>query len=174
MLTPKPTRTLHSTGMKYLIALGANLGNREETFSRVLTDLEREVGQVIRRSAWYETKPVLHPAEPTYGQPSFLNGIVLMESALAPIVVLERMHCIEAERGRNRLLETKAWSPRIIDLDLLAAEGKVMHTPGLVLPHPELHRREFVLEPLCEIAPDWVHPLFNKTARALYDELLNR
>jgi dihydroneopterin aldolase/2-amino-4-hydroxy-6-hydroxymethyldihydropteridine diphosphokinase len=98
----------------------------------------------------------------------FINGVVLLETPLPPESLMQRMLDIETTLGRERSVK---WGPRTIDLDLLAYDQVIMDRPGLILPHPFLEKRRFVLEPLAEIAPDFIHPVLKKTAARLRDEL---
>ena len=98
----------------------------------------------------------------------FINGVILLETPLAPESLMQLMLDIEISLGRER---TVKWGPRIIDLDLLTYDQLIMDSPGLILPHPFLEKRRFVLEPLAEIAPDDVHPVLKKTFGRLRDEL---
>jgi 2-amino-4-hydroxy-6-hydroxymethyldihydropteridine diphosphokinase len=98
----------------------------------------------------------------------FINGVALLETPLPPEPLLQQMLAIETALGRKR---TVKWGPRIIDLDLLAYDQVIMDRPGLTLPHPFLEKRRFVLEPLAEIAPGYIHPVLKKTAARLRDEL---
>ena len=114
-------------------------------------------------SAWYRTAPV-----PRSEQPDFINGVVLLTGGIEPATLLARLHAIEAEAGRVRSVPNAA---RVLDLDLLAAGGRVIDSPGLVLPHPRLAERAFVLYPLCDVAPGWRHPILGRTALELRDAL---
>ncbi|TDJ67977.1 MAG: 2-amino-4-hydroxy-6-hydroxymethyldihydropteridine diphosphokinase, partial [Planctomycetota bacterium] len=132
------------------IALGANVGEREKTLQSAVRDLERTPAiTVLRRSRWVETRPVGGPP----GQGLYLNGAVLVETALAPRELLDRLLAIELRHGRDRVREGRH-GPRTLDLDLLFHGAAVHDEPGLVVPHPRLEDRRFVLEPLAEIAPE--------------------
>ena len=154
-----------------LVALGANLGERARTFEGALAALSREVGPLLARSRWIETEPLLPPGADPTRHPPYLNGVVLLETDLAPEAVLARLLSIERRFGRDRTREGGRWMPRTLDLDLLAMEDLVRPFPDPVLPHPRLHERRFVLEPLVEVWPDWRHPLLGRTARELLAEL---
>src|SRR4051812_41966994 len=121
-----------------VIALGANLGERAETLRRA-TDALGALGEIVAKSSLYETAPV-GPAQPDY-----LNAIVLLRTALEPVELLAAL--LEIERGLGRERREK-WGPRVIDLDLVAYGERTLDLPGLTLPHPEAHRRAFVLAPL--------------------------
>ena len=159
--------------MEYLIALGGNIGDTEAVFSRALEKIALLVGPVKRRSKWISSKPLRLPGA-AEEQRDYLNGVIAVESALSPREVLQILHRIESDLGRNRGHETARWEARVIDLDLIAAEGLVLDTDELVVPHPEMQKRHFVLEPLLEVAPDWRHPLFHKSVRELHEELVRR
>ncbi|MDX8401129.1 MAG: 2-amino-4-hydroxy-6-hydroxymethyldihydropteridine diphosphokinase [Mariprofundaceae bacterium] len=147
------------------VALGANLGNARAT---LLSARERLAVhprcQLVACSRLYRTPPLGPP-----GQPDYLNAVLALETDLAPIALLALLQAIENRHGR---LRTVRWGPRTLDLDLIDHGGRLLETPALRLPHPEAHRRQFVLAPLCEIAPDWHHPRMGMTARELLDALL--
>lgn len=154
---------------RVFVAVGANLGDRAKNIEKAISKIEERIGVVVARSSLIETKPYL-PEGVDEIQPYYLNGAIEVTSALSPQQILTHLIAIETELGRVRTHRTK-WSPRSIDLDLLAVGETVLTTPILTLPHPEMYRRDFVLEPLLEIAPEWVHPVVKKTVRQCYEEL---
>lgn len=153
-----------------LVALGANLGDRAATLEAALRALAARCGRLLARSPWIETEAVRLPDDPA-PQPPYLNGVALLDCRLAPRDLLAELLAIERALGRDRSRETRRWQPRPIDLDLLAVGERVIRGPDLVLPHPRLHERRFVLEPLVAIWPDWRHPQLGRTAAELLDAL---
>jgi|FaiFalFF_MnMetaG_3_1042247.scaffolds.fasta_scaffold00026_23 2-amino-4-hydroxy-6-hydroxymethyldihydropteridine diphosphokinase len=149
-----------------VIGLGSNLGDRAAHLSRARQELAR-CGTVERCSSIYETEPVEGAAGPR-----FLNQVVLLRTALDPVELLRACQEIERRIGRQRSVPK---GPRTIDLDLLLYEDEVLaiETEGvhLILPHPRLHRRRFVLVPLCEILPEGRHPVLGKSFSELLAEL---
>jgi 2-amino-4-hydroxy-6-hydroxymethyldihydropteridine diphosphokinase len=160
-----------ATGRRAVVALGANLGERRATLERAAALVGEEVGPVEARSGWLETAALIHPDDPATSYPPFLNGVLVARTALAPGEVLRRLHAIEARLGRDRAREAERWRPRAVDLDLVALEDAVLDTPALRLPHPEMHRRRFVLQPMVEVWPDWRHPVLGATAADLLEAL---
>lgn len=154
-----------------VVALGANLGDRLATLERAVELVAAGIGPLAGRSRWLETPALIHPDDPAESYPAFLNGVLVARTGAAPAAVLAGLHAIEARLGRDRRGESARWRPRLVDLDLIALDGLVVDGPGLRLPHPEMHRRDFVLRPLCEVWPGWRHPLLGATARELLDRL---
>lgn len=155
-----------------LIGLGSNLcGEEYDNPRRVLeAALARMVvsGITVKKlSGFYESEPV-----PKSDQPWFVNAVAAVETELAPGDLLHRLHEIETDIGRERRIR---WEARIIDLDILdfgglilpSADSWLLTTEGIIVPHPRMHQRLFVLKPLMDICPDWKHPVFGKTAAEL-------
>ena len=144
------------------LSLGSNVGDRERNLHGAIEALRR-LGDVAAVSSFYETEPVDFTR-----QPWFLNCVVALETEKLPKQLLAAVLRIEREMGRKR---TVAKGPRVIDIDILLFGSSVIDTPQLTVPHPAMHERRFVLEPLAEIAPDERHPVLRKTIRELRDAL---
>ncbi len=146
------------------VALGSNLGDSKAYLDGAVKALSESRGCKVRRVADYiTTKP--------YGvtdQPDFLNSVLELETLLAPEELLELLHDIENQAERKREIH---WGPRTLDLDILLYDNLVLDTPELVIPHKEMHLRDFVLRPLAQIAPYVRHPLNGKTAKEMDEEI---
>lgn len=151
---------------RVFIAIGSNLGDREENIIDAINLLIANGVDVKNISSIIETKP--------YGnvkQPDFLNCVVDAYTALPPRMLLETLKAIEKQLGRTRTIH---WGPRTIDLDIIFYDELVIDTPDLKIPHPDMQNRLFVLEPLNQLAPNFVHPVLNKTVRELLSELRSK
>jgi 2-amino-4-hydroxy-6-hydroxymethyldihydropteridine diphosphokinase len=144
------------------LSLGSNVGDRAANISSALERL-RALGQIEKVSSFYETEPVEFTA-----QPWFLNCAVKLDTEKMPKQLLSGILDVEQQMGRRRIRKK---GPRTIDIDILFFGNSIIDTKGLTVPHPAMHERRFVLEPLAEIAPDVRHPVFKQTIRELRDAL---
>ena len=135
------------------LALGSNLGNRLTNLKNALSNLTPQM-DVKKKSPVYETPPWGHT-----DQPQFLNQCVQVETYLEPENLLAHLKRLETVLGREPTFEN---GPRVIDIDILFYDDLILNTPPLVIPHPRMHTRGFVLVPLNDIAPDVVHPVLGK------------
>lgn len=145
------------------IGIGSNLGNKRENCLKAVKSLEESGLRISKRSSLHETEP--------WGvkeQPKFINMAVEADTDLPPKELLLLLKKIEDAMGRERMTR---WGPRIIDLDILLYNDLQMKEPDLQIPHPLMHERDFVLEPLSEIAPDKVHPVLSRKIRDLLQDL---
>jgi len=150
------------------IALGSNLESRFGDREANLREAVRRIGalgEVRAVSSFYDTEPVGY-----LEQPRFLNGALLLETDLDPRTLMRELLAVERAMGRERL-GAIAKGPRVIDLDLLLFGDWVLWAEELILPHPRMEERRFVLEPLAEIAPEWVHPVLGVMVRELLERL---
>ena len=152
--------------MTAIVAIGANLPGPDGrpaigTCRWAAEELGRIPGmRVAAVSSWWESAPI--PPDPR--SPPYVNGVALLEGTLGPEALLAALHAIEDRAGRARPYPN---APRVLDLDLIDLEGLVRAGPAPVLPHPCAHLRAFVLRPLAEVAPDWVHPVLGEPVSAL-------
>ena len=145
------------------VALGTNLGNLRENLDEALKRLAAQGLNITKVSTYIDTDP--------YGvtdQPRFLNAVCEVRTGLSAQALLKMLLATELEMGRVRL---RHWGERIIDLDLIFYGDEVINEPNLVVPHPDMQNRDFVLRPLAEIAPGKMHPVLHKTIAELWQDL---
>lgn len=148
---------------KVWIALGSNMGDGRKNLDKAVENMNKNGVKVEKISTYIETEP--------YGyteQDNFVNAVCIAETELSPRELLKTLLAIELEMGRVRLIR---WGPRIIDLDILFYEDLIIDEEDLKVPHIEIQKRSFVLEPMDEISPEKVHPVFKKTVHELLLEL---
>lgn len=145
------------------LSLGSNLGNREDNLRQAIGSLEA-LGKVMAVSSLYETEPV----EVEGAQPWFINAVVALDTGLTPQELLRRTREIEGEMGRTRAMSK---TPRYLDIDIVLFGETIVTSDVLTIPHPAMHRRRFVLEPLAEIAPQVEHPALHRRAADLLRDL---
>ena len=142
-----------------VVAYGSNMGDRMAYIEQGIRDLCVPGVELLKRSDTIETKPV-----GDVEQGDFLNGCLLVKTVFSPLELLDICH--EAEKKADRKREVH-WGPRTLDLDIIAYDELVMETEELIIPHPEMHKRRFVLEPMAQICPGWLHPLLHQTVERL-------
>lgn len=152
-------------GVEALIGFGGNVGEVRTCFAEAREALGMHAGNSPGAASLLYRSPPMGPA----GQHDYLNAVTSLYTDLQAQELLRLLQAIEADHGR---LRTERWGPRTLDLDLLAFGESVSHSPQLTLPHPHMHERIFVLQPLCDIAPQWRHPVIGQTAEELLGDLL--
>ena len=147
------------------LSLGTNLGDRQSNLETARTLIGQRIGTVQAASGVMETKPWGFESVN-----SFLNMALAVDTGLSPMEALNATQAIEKEMGRRSKSRNSHYSDRIIDIDLIMYDDQVTDLPRLKIPHPLMHLRRFVLEPLSEIAPDLGHPLLHKTVKEMLEE----
>jgi 2-amino-4-hydroxy-6-hydroxymethyldihydropteridine diphosphokinase len=168
--------TTMESGFLVVLGLGSNLpskwGTSQETIERAIAELQHRGVTIDKVASIIETEPIGPP-----GQPRYSNTVALAHVSISPFALLKLLKRLEVEGGREH---GDRWGPRTIDIDIISYDDLVMgwdkahnhlEPSILVLPHPEMHNRRFVLEPLVEMAPGWRHPVLGKTARELLEAL---
>ncbi len=159
---------------RVLISLGTNLGNRIGNLQRAALHISEQIGDIQQVGGLYETEP--------WGFNSdnwFMNTAIELKTKLSPDELLQKCMSIERNLGRKRDLTKTAYSSRLIDIDILFFDNEIIDLPELTIPHRHLHKRKFVLKPLNDIAPNFIHPILKQTIKILLEnctdkmELLN-
>ena len=151
---------------RLFLGFGSNLGSKKENILNAYSEIEKRIGKIISRSAFYITNP-----QGFESVNYFLNSACEVECGMDVYSAFVETQFIEKLIGRTSKSNNGIYSDRIIDIDILLADDLVIDTPELTIPHPLLHTRRFVLEPLAEIAPDYIHPILHKTILQLLNEL---
>lgn len=142
------------------------MGNREEILEVAIKEIDKRIGKISKSSSKYETEPW------GFTSPNkFINMAIEVETQLSPTLVSEIAHSIEDDLGRIRNKGIEGYEDRVIDIDILMIDNIISNDKGLTLPHPKMHLREFVILPLCEIAPKTIHPLLQKTIEEIKNNI---
>lgn len=144
-------------------SLGSNLGDREKNIASAIEEISTHIGRVSKISSMFESEPIGDKSHPWY-----LNCCISAFSGLTPNRIMQK--CLEIEMKLGRVRGDVKWAPRTIDIDIIFYADKVVSTPILTVPHLEAHKRLFVLMPMAEIAPDYIHPKFKKSVWQLLNE----
>jgi 2-amino-4-hydroxy-6-hydroxymethyldihydropteridine diphosphokinase len=149
------------------LSLGSNLGNRKQYITKAEKLIKSSVGDILKKSSLYETEPwgFHHPV-------NFYNRVLLVKTEADPVQLMSQCLLIEKQMGRQR--QQSKYEARIIDIDILFYEEQVITTNHLQIPHPYLHLRKFILEPLCELTSDFMHPTLKKTVSQLLVECIDK
>ena len=147
------------------ICVGSNLGDRLENCRRAIVELTRsDASRLIEQSPKYRTEPVDY-----VDQDWFVNYVVKIATHLDPLPLLHNLKSIEDRAGRPK--DSVRFGPRVLDLDIIFYDDLLMHAPQLSIPHPRMHKRRFVLRPVCDIDPHIRHPVLGRTVQSLLDDL---
>lgn len=150
------------------LGLGSNLGDKEANLLKAIEQIEKQIGPIVARSVFFVSEPWGFESNNT-----FINACVAADTTLSPEECLRWLKLLEKALGRPERVSGE-YKDRVIDLDILFYDDLVVEDSNLILPHPFLHLRNFVLTPLTEIAPDLIHPVFKKTIRELQSELIGQ
>lgn len=148
------------------LGLGTNLGNKKENLERAIKQINEQIGRIISRSSFYDTTPWGFQSENR-----FLNAVVKVETNLTPEKLLDITQTLEKQAGRTGKTDAQGYSDRLIDIDILFFNNIILKNELLEIPHPQIQKRDFVLLPLVEIAPDLRHPVLHRTMRDLLQQL---
>lgn len=148
-----------------IFSIGGNLNNSAEKFDKLWKLIKSKIGIIKKKSSFYESEALGFVSEN-----SFINSAICVESALSPNEILLMTQNIERELGRTKKSIGCQYSDRSMDIDIITYEDKVIQSDTLTIPHPRMHERKFVLIPLCEISPEWKHPILKKKALELLKE----
>lgn len=148
---------------KVYLLLGSNLGDREKNIDNAINELKACGIVISKKSSLYNTAPWGYTE-----QPDFLNQAIECLTSLEPFELLKEIKKIEIKMGREK---TVRYGPRIIDIDIIFYDDLIFKSDELTIPHPLMHERDFVLKPLCEIAPDFVHPELKLSVKNLLEKL---
>jgi 2-amino-4-hydroxy-6-hydroxymethyldihydropteridine diphosphokinase len=148
------------------LGLGTNLGDKEQNLHIALQKIEKQIGIIFALSAFYVTTPWGFISE-NY----FLNAVLCADSSLLPLELLEEAQAIESEKGRIHKSTNVTYHDRLIDIDLLLYDDQIIKTKTLILPHPLMAQRLFVMQPLAEIASDMIHPVLKKTMKEIFQSM---
>lgn len=152
--------TSEKSPISLILALGSNMGDPRNTFKAAFNLISDNIGPILEYSKIYRTKPLNPPELSNSSQPDFINAACLCESYLSEEETLKNILLIETTLGRDRSKEIR-WGPRTIDIDLLDYNNNIYSSSNLKIPHPEIQNRDFVLLPLKDVAPNYIHPKLN-------------
>ena len=147
------------------LQLGSNIGDRLDNLDQSIKIINERIGNVLEKSSVYESTPW-----GVENQRNFLNQVIFVKSNFDPYTILDLVLQIEKDMGRIRI---EKWGERIIDIDILFIDDLIIESENLCIPHEFIAKRKFVLQPMCEIAPGFIHPKLNKTIRQLLEECID-
>ena len=147
------------------LQLGSNIGDRLDNLDQSIKIITERIGNVLEKSSVYESTPW-----GVENQRNFLNQVIFVKSNFDPYTILDLVLQIEKDMGRIRI---EKWGERIIDIDILFIDDLIIESENLCIPHEFIAKRKFVLQPMCEIAPGFIHPKLNKTLRQLLEECID-